>query len=654
MAYLNLLNRQIKRYIPEGENITEPWQQLLDAVNRSYEHYERDHSLAKQSLEISSEELQQLANELANKQARLHAVLGAASDGILVVNQAGQIELANHAAERFIAQDNNTSTTTSNKLIGKNVANIAVAIPNKESENELLSLTLQQIFQSGPKESLQELLLKQGNSFLLPVELSLSQVKLDTAEGVTLGILRDISQRKESEKKIAVRHTLTHQLFEATNLEEGAKYILEGLCQELGQDVAIFWLADSEEMHFSPTFSCCPTALPYLKELLEKTLDMTLPIEGYPSNVQWKTDFSQMARANELRQCGLQSGITIPLRYEKKLLGLVELFTRSISVRDEEWIKILSDIAQEIGLFIAHEKTRERELNWQKQLVTAARQAGMMEVANSVLHNVGNALNTVNISAGALQEQFHKSELDNLPKIAKMIEEHKQELAHYITTDPRGQLLPDFLITLGQWWLTESQRFHSEIKLLIDNIQHIKDIIQMQQSMSGLIGLKENISVNNLLDNLINIHSKEFERHKISVKKEFSKFPELYIDRAKLLQILQNLVRNAIDALIAKEIGPDGANEAEARELIVRTCLYGPRQDLCIEVQDNGLGISEANKQKIFSYGFTTKKQGHGFGLHSSALIAKELGGNLSVQSRGIGLGATFTCILPIGSRLQE
>ena len=63
---------------------------------------------------------------------------------------------------------------------------------------------------------------------------------------------------------------------------------------------------------------------------------------------------------------------------------------------------------------------------------------------------------------------------------------------------------------------------------------------------------------------------------------------------------------------------------------------------------DNGIGIPADNLTRIFGHGFTTRKEGHGFGLHSGALAAKELGGALTVESDGPGKGATFTLEFPI------
>jgi signal transduction histidine kinase len=125
-----------------------------------------------------------------------------------------------------------------------------------------------------------------------------------------------------------------------------------------------------------------------------------------------------------------------------------------------------------------------------------------------------------------------------------------------------------------------------------------------------------------------------FERHNITVVREFSPLPPIMVDKHKVLQILVNLIRNAQCAL--RDGGPPD------KRMILRIVPGGPGT-VRISVIDNGVGIPPENIVRIFGHGFTTRKGGHGFGLHSGALAAKQLGGSLTCQSDGHGTGATFT-----------
>jgi len=128
------------------------------------------------------------------------------------------------------------------------------------------------------------------------------------------------------------------------------------------------------------------------------------------------------------------------------------------------------------------------------------------------------------------------------------------------------------------------------------------------------------------------------ERHGVQLVREYSRSPAVLVEKHKVLQILVNLIRNAKYAL-------DERGHSDKR-LTLRVGVNG-NDMVKILVIDNGVGIPPENLERIFAHGFTTKKHGHGFGLHSSVLAAKEMGGTLTVHSDGPGTGATFTLELP-------
>ena len=120
--------------------------------------------------------------------------------------------------------------------------------------------------------------------------------------------------------------------------------------------------------------------------------------------------------------------------------------------------------------------------------------------------------------------------------------------------------------------------------------------------------------------------------------------PPVYLYKHKVLQILINLVRNAKYAC--------DASENPVKRLTLRVVNNPDR--IQISVIDTGIGISAENLPHIFEHGFTTRKDGHGFGLHSAAMAAKEMGGSLTVFSAGINQGATFTLELPHSMKPDE
>jgi nitrogen fixation/metabolism regulation signal transduction histidine kinase len=289
---------------------------------------------------------------------------------------------------------------------------------------------------------------------------------------------------------------------------------------------------------------------------------------------------------------------------------------------------------------ISERKQAEVKLeNLHRQLQDASRQAGMAEVATNVLHNVGNVLNSVNVSSALVSEQVRKSKAVNLNKLAILIQEHQHDLAAFLTSDPKGRQVPGYLVGLAAQLTQEQAEMLKELQSLGANIEHIKEIVAMQQNYSKMSGLTESLSVVDLVEDAIRMNNAALVRHDVQLVREYSEVPPVLVEKHKVLQILVNLIRNSKYAL--DESGrPD-------RQLTVRVAKNGG-DFVCVSIIDNGVGILSQNLTRVFEHGFTTRKTGHGFGLHSGALAAMELGGTLTAYSDGPGTGATFVLELPV------
>jgi PAS domain S-box-containing protein len=294
------------------------------------------------------------------------------------------------------------------------------------------------------------------------------------------------------------------------------------------------------------------------------------------------------------------------------------------------------------GQDITERKVAETRLAaLQKQLLDASRQAGMAEIATNVLHNVGNVLNSVNISTSLIVESVKNSRTSSLARVVVLLREHAQDLGEFITHDSRGKHLPAHLAQLSEHLLAEQETNARELDSLRRNVDHIKEIVAMQQNYATFGGVKEMVNVANLVEDSLRMNAGPMSRHEVEVIREFETVPPLNVEKHKILQILVNLLRNAKYACDDSE-RPD-------KRLKVRVANGDGR--VKISVIDNGVGIPPENLTRIFNHGFTTRKDGHGFGLHSSALAAKEMGGSLTVHSDGVGRGAAFTLELPCPAR---
>jgi PAS domain S-box-containing protein len=280
-----------------------------------------------------------------------------------------------------------------------------------------------------------------------------------------------------------------------------------------------------------------------------------------------------------------------------------------------------------------------------RNLLDVSRQAGMAEMANGILHNVGNTLNSVNVSAGLLMERLGSLRVPGVARASALLREHAHDLATFFTRDPRGQQLPVYLEKLAQQLAAEQEALLAESRTLHQSVEHIKAVVGMQQSHARVGGVVEQVSVPQLLDDAMRLNTVSFERVGIQVRTEYTPVPPIQVDRHKLLQILINLLSNARHALL------DSGQPDKHIFLRVGRSLEG---QLRIEVADNGVGILPRNMPRIFTQGFTTKKDGHGFGLHISALAAEEMGGSLTCASAGPGQGATFTIEIPFQEELRD
>ena len=277
----------------------------------------------------------------------------------------------------------------------------------------------------------------------------------------------------------------------------------------------------------------------------------------------------------------------------------------------------------------------------QQKLLETSRLAGMAEVATGVLHNVGNVLNSVNVSAGLVVEKLRRSKVSKLGKAAALLTERNGDLGDYLANDPSGQKLPGYLTKLSQYLVEENTQLLSEVDLLARNIEHIKEVVAVQQSYAKVSGVFENLQAAELVEDSIAMNIGAFERHGVTLERRFSPSPAVRVDRHRVLQILINLLRNAKYAL-------DDVQRIDKR-ITVSIAPVGEKS-VHVVVKDNGIGISPENLALVFSHGFTTRENGHGFGLHSGALAAQEMGGSLRAESLGVRRGATFTLELPVAS----
>ena len=411
-----------------------------------------------------------------------------------------------------------------------------------------------------------------------------------------------------------------------------------------------------------------------------------IPVEQISHSWTWKViRTNEVVRANpepvdensaEKQRCGLgrisQDWLGIPLRQNEKPIGVVAIQSYQTGFRytDAE-IEMMIFMANHIGTALqrrrdsfslkqAHDdlqaSAKELELanlalteeiqeneKISKRMVSLSHEAGKAEVATGVLHNVGNVLNSINVSANMVRDNHSQSRLPSLRKLVDLITAQK-DLPVFLRDDPRGKSVPDFLSGVVQRLEAEQASAQEEIQKLTEHVNHVKVVVAMQQSFAGVSGLEEPVCLFKMFADAEMLLSNSIYRHEIELVLDFEELPILMLQRQRVLQVIVNLLKNAKDALTIGRM--------DNRQLTVRA---GRQNEwLKIEIEDNGVGIAQDDLTKIFSHGFTTKRNGHGFGLHSCANTIQEMGGNLTVKSDGLGLGATFTITIPFTEPSSE
>lgn len=360
-------------------------------------------------------------------------------------------------------------------------------------------------------------------------------------------------------------------------------------------------------------------------DVLGKPVTLFVPLDRQETYAGWLRD--------ELEQSGdkdLVLAKVIEARRSNEEVFPVHLSLSSFEISGErKYTALIRDITEE-----SRTTAEKAELN--RKLVETSRYAGMAEVATGVLHNVGNVLNSLNLSADKLRERLERSKLEGLARILEVLKEPGEPQGAWMEDEGRGPEILLYLDRLSQHLEEERQVLIREVLSLSRNVDHIRQVVTQQQNFAKDPGMMEEFHLADLLDDALEIHLGPLAKDQVEIIRDYEELPMLYTDKHRILQILVNLVSNAQQAL---------STCARDKRLVLSVRTEDGQQ--IAEVRDNGPGIEAKHQAKIFNHGFTTRRDGHGFGLHSSANAAQELGGQLLMESDGKDQGAVFRLVLP-------
>jgi DNA-binding LacI/PurR family transcriptional regulator/signal transduction histidine kinase len=270
-----------------------------------------------------------------------------------------------------------------------------------------------------------------------------------------------------------------------------------------------------------------------------------------------------------------------------------------------------------------------------KKLVEHAQREGMADIAADILHNIGNILNSISVSAHMMENSVKSAPFDDLLRANRLLEANMERLEDFIRNDRKGKILMRFYLKLGESMEKLREQLIYNANRLSTKLNSINEIIAAQQNYAGVASQPEELSIAAILEDALKVHAASLDKYRITVERDYRANPRLVVQRAKLFYIFVNLINNARDSM----------TETPLNERRLSISIYEDGSESCVRISDTGRGIAEGAIDKVFDYGYSVKDERRGFGLHSSSSYMAEMGGVILAESAGIGKGQAFTVV---------
>ena len=272
---------------------------------------------------------------------------------------------------------------------------------------------------------------------------------------------------------------------------------------------------------------------------------------------------------------------------------------------------------------------------------------GRLEIVETILHNIGNAINSVTVGIDVLRKDLVDDQLiHRFSALANMVKAHQEDWVDYIKNDSKGQQVLPFMIALASDFADQNKKVVDTLERVTERVAHIVDIIRTQKSANQPSMTRKNINLQKAILSAVKLQQDSVDKRGIQVHVNYENAPqEIRVQESQFHQMLVNLFKNSIEA-IDELIQLGGLNETPR----IGVKAYISEDFLCLDVTDNGIGIAQKNLKLIFTAGYTTKESGTGLGLHSSANFVIGSGGKIHPLSEGIGKGTTMRIMLRCSS----
>ena len=555
--------------------------------------------------------LEQTVRELQDQTQLMDTIFNSISDGVVVADEQGQFIKSNPAAEQMTGQH------LEELELDRASEQYGVFYPNKEALFPLEDLPLVRAVNGVATDNI-EMRVKDP---ALPedIYLSVSGRPLLDEKGTLRGgvaVARDVTELKRTE----------NQLRESIVQLEHQSQLMQSIFNSISDGVVVVDKNGQFTM-FNPS--------------AEKIAGMGA-IDTTPD--EWSDQYGLFLHDKVTPFPPAELPLALALKGEPT--DDVEIFVRNPHVPDGLYVSVngrpLQSKDEISGGVAVFRDVTERVLS--EEALAQAFAQGRLEIVETILHNIGNAINSVSVGINTLHQNFSDDQLVNrFSALANTLKAHQSDWVDYIENDPQGQKVLPFILALAKDFTDENEQLVKVIERVRDRATHIVDIIRTQRASHQTSSMtQKNIHLQKTILNAVKLQQDSIDKRGIEVDVDCENAPqEIWIQESQFHQMLVNLCKNSIEA-IDDLIRSGGLNETPR----IGIKAYTSRDFLYLDITDNGIGIAQKNSKSIFRAGYTTKKSGTGLGLHSSANFVIGSGGKIYPLSEGIGKGTTMRIML--------
>lgn len=558
-------------------------------------------------LEELTNQLETTINALQAQNSLMEAIFHSISDGVIVVNKDGKYTLFNDAARRMAGfNPKDVSIVHAPEIFG-------LFEPDGQNLFPIDELPLARALR-GEQTDKVEMLIRNA---AMPhgIDASLSAMPIYDENGTVSGgvsVVRDISKEKSSAKQLQVMNdqlTVQSQLLQSifNSISDGVLVV-----DDTGRVIMVN-----------------PSAK-WFSELLLSTVGAD----------QWDKNYnffySDRVTPFDVDELPIMQAI------RGKSVDNVEMFVRNNKLAESgvylnmSGRPMMDDDGNQTGAVVVFHDVTNR-IKTEEALAQAFSQ-GRLEVVDTILHNIGNAINSVTVGVETINNLLTNDQLvSRFTVLANALKQHEDDLSDYLKNDPQGQKVIPFLLALAYDFKVMYQELEDTVGRIRSRTRYIVDIIRTQNSYQSTGRGRKVINLADAISDAITILQESINRRQIQIEIDCEGVPqEIWIEESQFHQMLVNLIKNAIEAI--DELAKLGELH-EAPRIQIRCYIAG--DFLGLDVTDNGIGIASEAINKIFAAGFTTKEEGNGLGLYSSANFVISSGGKIQAFSEGIGKGTT-------------